>query len=44
VLDYQQQVKKLVMGQFKEEEMNAAGQGHTDDAGVVLVRQVSAMA
>jgi hypothetical protein len=44
MLDYQQQVKRLVMEKFKEEEKEAAGHEGVRDAGCALVRQVSATA
>ena len=44
MLDYQQQVKRLVMEKFKEEEKEVAGQEGVRDAGSGLVRHVSATA
>lgn len=42
--DYQQQVKRLVMHKFKEEERETAGQSQVHDTSSVFVRQVSATA
>lgn len=48
VLDYQQQVKRLVMGRFKEEENEAAAaaarRNDVRDDGSALIREVSASA
>jgi hypothetical protein len=44
VADYQQQVKKLVMQKFNEEEMEAVGKGQGSKVDSAPVRQISATA